>query len=94
MRIVILHLLKRQFPPERRSRSWGVSIRTHRNTLEDIFQQSPSLKRNAREALTKEYEDAAGRAMIETGLARKCFPAACPYTFEQVTGLDFLPGSR
>ncbi len=94
MRIVIHHLLKWQFQPERRSRSWAVSVKTHRDTLRDIFQQSPSLKRNARESLAGEYEDAVGRAMIETGLARECFPATCPYTFEQVIDIDFLPESR
>ena len=60
MRIVIHHLFKWQFQAHRRSRSWAVSIRTHRNTLKEVFQQSPSLKRHAREALAEEYEDAVG----------------------------------
>ena len=94
MRIVIHHLLKWQFQPRRQTRSWSVSTRTHRITLADIFRQSPSLKRNAREALAEEYEEAVRRAMGETGLARECFPAACPYTFEQVVSLDFMPDSE
>lgn len=93
MRIVIHHLLKWQFQRDRRSRSWQVSIRTHRITLDDIFRQSPSLKRHAREALPEEYDEAVQRAMTETGLARECFPVACPYTFDQVISLDFMPAA-
>ena len=94
MRIVIHHLLKWQFQPELRTRSWETSIWTHREALIDIFGQSPSLKRHAREALAEEYDRAVSRAMRETGLARECFPATCPYSFEQVINFDSLPESQ
>jgi hypothetical protein len=36
---------------------------------------------------------AAGRlAAVETGLARRQFPRACPFTVDQVLDADFLPG--
>jgi hypothetical protein len=91
MRIVIHHLLKWQFQPQRRSGSWNTSIWTHRDALSDIFGQSPSLKRHAREGLAEVYERAVRRPMNETGIARECFPATCPYTFDQVISLDFMP---
>jgi Domain of unknown function DUF29 len=91
LRIVIHYLLKWQFQPERRSRSWKASIWTHREQLVDIFSQSPSLERNARRSLPEVYDRAVRKALDETGLARECFPAACPYTFDQIMDFDFLP---
>jgi Domain of unknown function DUF29 len=40
------------------------------------------------------YDRAVRRGIDETGMARECFPAACPYTFEQVIDVAFLPESR
>jgi hypothetical protein len=91
LRIVICHLLKWQLQPQKRSRSWRASIWTRRDALVDIFDQSPSLRGNAFETLPEIYDEAVRRAMEETGLARECFPPACPYTFEQVMDFDFLP---
>jgi hypothetical protein len=91
LRVVIQHLLKWQVQPERRTRGWATSIRTHRLTLLKVFRQSPSLERHGREMLSDVYDEAVGVAMGEAGLARECFPATCPYTFEQVIRLDFMP---
>jgi Domain of unknown function DUF29 len=94
LRVVIHHLLKWQVQPQKRTGSWKTSISTHRQTLLDIFGQSPSLKRHAREELAQTYDEALRRAMDETGLARECFPPECPYTFDQVMDFDFLPDSE
>src|SRR5215469_6264880 len=72
LRMVLLHLLKWQMQPGRRSRSWKTSIRTHRITLSNIFDQSPSLKRHDQEVLHKVYLEAVGLAVDETGIAREC----------------------
>ena len=91
LRIVLLHLLKWQAQPQKRSRSWKASIRTHRISLTKLFRDSPSLKRHDREVLAEVYAEAVAVAMDETGLPRECFPAECPYTFEQIMKFDFLP---
>ncbi len=46
--VVLLHLLKHQFQPRRRSRSWQASILEHRQRLRDDFRTSPSLRGYAR----------------------------------------------
>jgi hypothetical protein len=91
LRVVLLHLLKWQMRPQKRSCSWRTSIRTHRITLSKIFDQSPSLKRHDQEVQHKVFVEAVGLAMDETGLLRECFPLTCPYTFEQIMDFDFLP---
>lgn len=42
--VVLLHLLKWKYQPEKRSKSWQSSILEHRRHLEDDFEDSPSLK--------------------------------------------------
>jgi hypothetical protein len=91
LRIVLLHLLKWQVQPLKRSRSWRASMRTHRITLSKLFKDSPSLERHDRDVLNEVYAEAVGVAMDETSLPCECFPAECPYTFEQIMNFDFLP---
>jgi len=91
LRRLIVHLLKWQVQPSRRGKSWVVSIADSRVQLKDIFKQSPSLKRFAAESIVEVYPDALRLASIETGLAAAAFPQECPYTFDQLVDLDFLP---
>ena len=42
--VLILHLLKWRYQPEKRSRSWKSSIREHRRRIEYLLSDSPSLK--------------------------------------------------
>ena len=41
LRVVLMHLLKYQYQPEKRSNSWKYSIREHKNCLHDQFEDSP-----------------------------------------------------
>jgi hypothetical protein len=89
--IVLLHLLKHQFQPCRRSRSWRASIVEPRQRLRDDFRTSPSLRGYAREVLEEAYGDARERARAETGLPERTLPPNSPYTLEQVLDPEFLP---
>jgi Domain of unknown function DUF29 len=89
--IVLLHLLKHQFQPRRRSRSWQASIVEHRQRLRDDFRISPSLRGYARNVYVEAYADARARASAETGLPEGMFPQTSPYSLEQALDPDFLP---
>ena len=91
LEVLIRHLLKWQIQPEKRSASWEVSIGTQRSRLHRIFQQSPSLERHGRERLGEIYCEASKLAIKETRVPAERFPAACPYTFEQIMDEEFLP---
>jgi Domain of unknown function DUF29 len=98
MTTLLMHLLKWQFQPPLRytesgSSSWLSTIAEQRQQLTRVFQQSPSLRRYAREILEEVYPDAIVRAAAETGLAERAFPAECPYTFDQIMNREFLPES-
>ncbi|MGF1480850.1 MAG: DUF29 domain-containing protein [Cyanophyceae cyanobacterium] len=90
-RIVILHLLKWAYEPQRRSRSWLSSIGEHRNRLAELFEESPSLQRIYTEEFEKAYQRARKQAVLETGLDIKSFPERSPFTSDEVLSLDFLP---
>lgn len=89
--VALLHLLKHQFQPRRRSRSWRASILEHRQRLRDDLHISPSLRGHAQLVFEEAYTDARALAATETGLAARTFPAASPYTLDQTLDPDFLP---
>jgi hypothetical protein len=86
---LVLHLLKWQFQPRRRSKSWKVSVFDQRLELEfDLL--SKSLRNYALQVLEEVYDRAAKLAVAETGLPRSAFPKKCPYSLDFVLG-DKLP---
>jgi hypothetical protein len=92
-RLVVLcvHLLKWQFQPKRRSRSWRGSIVEARKRIAGLIEDSPSLRPYPAKALGKAYSDGRPQAEAETGLTK--LPAECPWTIDQVLDADFWPGT-
>jgi hypothetical protein len=89
--VVLKHLLKYQYQPRRRSRSWLSPVTEHRRRLRNDLATSPSLSPYAREFFEQCYEDGRRQALIETGLSPGEIPEAPPYTLEQTLDPDFLP---
>jgi len=89
--VVLLHLLKHQFQPRRRSRSWHASILEHRQRLRDDFRSSPSLRGFARDVFDEAYGDVRARELAETGLPERTLPSESPYTLAQSLDPGFLP---
>ena len=90
LELVIMHLLKWQYQPQRRGTSWQTSISKGRNAIERTLEYSPSLKRQLPEMIVAEYRRARKGASLETGLPLTTFPEECPFTVEQITG-DYWP---
>ena len=89
--VILKHLLKHHYQPQRRSRSWLSSIAEHRRRVRREFRHAPSLQPYARTEFEDCYRDARRQALIETGLAPDALPEAPPYTLEQTLDPDFLP---
>jgi Domain of unknown function DUF29 len=89
--VILKHLLKHQYQPRRRSRSWLASIAEHRRRLRKEFQHAPSLRGYAREQFEECYQDGRRQALIETGMGPDALPSAPPYTLEQTLDPEFLP---
>src|SRR5712691_2697271 len=84
LRIILLHLLKWDHQPERRSRSWRASILSQRHRVRRILRKNPGLKFRLDEAVADGYADARIEAGAQTSLEDDLFPVDCPYSFEQI----------
>lgn len=91
LRVLLMHLLKYKYQPEKRSNSWRSTIIEHRIRLEDAFEESPSLRGYFLEVFDKAYHKAKKQATEETELPLNTFPIESPFTAEQTIDEDFLP---
>jgi hypothetical protein len=93
---LLMHLLKwrllkwRHNHPDHRSRSWEGTIRVARHKTARLLRDSPSLRPRLPALVEDAYPAARIRAGVETALAEQDFPAACPFSLDQITG-DWLP---
>jgi hypothetical protein len=90
--VLLGHLLKWQFQPEARSKSWRATLREQRRRGIDLLAESPGLKPYLTETVTKAYEDGLDLVVQETPLDYAALPEQCPYTIEQILDLNFFPG--
>ncbi|MCC5667250.1 DUF29 domain-containing protein [Nostoc sp. CHAB 5784] len=88
---LLLHLLKWQYQPQRRSDSWLDSITDSRTQIELAIEDSPSLKSYPTEQLEESYQRARRQAAKQTGILLSVFPEECPYSLELVLDEDWLP---
>lgn len=91
--VLIAHLLKWQFQPQRRSTSWEVTIDNQRLDLNDHLEENPSLSAHLDDAITRAYKRAVGEARKQTRLKASDFPTACPYTTEEIVAPDYWPSA-
>ncbi|MCI4626905.1 MAG: DUF29 domain-containing protein [Candidatus Magnetoovum sp. WYHC-5] len=89
--VLIMHLLKWQYQPIRRSESWRATINTQRVEIERLLKNSPSLKHNIETVIDEAFKDAAISFEDETGIDKKHLLQTCPYTFEQLRDRSFRP---
>lgn len=82
--VLLAHLLKWQYQPEKRSKSWERTIREQRKRISLLLEESPSLKSEIDQKLSDAYEIAVLSAANETGLDDDRFPESCEYSLEEV----------
>ena len=87
---VIQHLLKWDHQPARRSRSWALSIDTHRLRVRRQLRKHPGLKGTLADALLEAYEDGRNEALLETDLSRRIVPDTLPYTFDEIMNREIV----
>ncbi len=92
LKVLIGHLLKWEYQPERRSRSWLMTMRVQRRDTQELLEENPSLKPYLEEALQKIYESGKDLAVGETNLPLKTFPENCLYSLEEIFRDGFYPG--
>jgi hypothetical protein len=89
--VLLAHLLKWQFQPSQRGRSWEVTIQVQRSDIVDLMTDNPSLHSQWGTFIARAWPKARRIAWGETGLDLKTFPAVCPYSSVQLLDETFLP---
>lgn len=92
--VAIGHLLKWQYQPQYRSRSWLATLRVQRRDTSRLLNDNPSLKAYLADAVHEAYENARDLAMGETDLPEQTFPLDCPYSLAEILDAGFYPGER
>jgi len=87
--VLLGHLLKWEFQPSHRSKSWIATIREQRRQVLRLLKESPSLQPYLQEAIEDAYQTALNLAVSETPLDYEDFPQECPYLLEQILNPEF-----
>jgi hypothetical protein len=91
LKVLLMHLLKWQYQPEKRTNSWINTIDEQREQLELILRDSPSLKPYLADIFAECYQKEVRGTVNETNLPKETFPVDCPFTQEQVLNWDYFP---
>ncbi len=93
MVVLLAHLLKWQYQPERRGASWEKTIKAQRKDIRYALGESPSLEPKLQEPawLDVVWTRAVAQAVNETGL--DAFPEVCPWAVrDEVLSETWWPG--
>lgn len=93
MAILLSHLLKWEFQPERRGAIWEATIHAQRNSVERRIRKTPSLQASLddHDWWADAWDDAVESASKETGMAYTEFSQACPWNANEVMDHSFMP---
>ena len=86
-------LLKWQYQPIRRRRSWQLTIERYRINFSETLEVISSLTPQLDTFLKKSYEKSIIKASQETVLDIQTFPSICPWTFSQILDDNFYPNA-
>jgi hypothetical protein len=84
LKVLLLHWLKWQYQPEKRSGSWRSSMRNASQAILDRLAESPSLQSYPETVLEKCYKIARANAADETGLPINQFPEHPTFSVKQL----------
>jgi hypothetical protein len=93
MAVLLAHILKWKFQPQKRSVSWTLTIKEQRRLLVRRIQKTPSLSPmlSDPEWIDEIWIDAKSLAEKETGLDIGTYPEICPWPMTDVLAQDWLP---
>jgi ribosomal protein L29 len=93
MAVLLAHLLKWRYQPERQSGSWQRTIKEQRKAIARRLKNTPSLKESINDS--EWFEDAWGDAISitinEAGMSS--LPELCPWTIENILSENWLPST-
>ena len=97
--VLLAHLLKWRYQPEKKSSSWQATIDEQRQRIADLLAENPSLTPQLGLILQQAYSYAMRQAGLEMGLSKaqwqRRLPPTCPWDpRREILNSDFLPESH
>jgi len=94
MSLLLAHLLKWAYQPDRRGNSWRRTIKEQRRAIHARLRRTPSLKSMLNDGAWWEeiWADAVSLAIQETGL--DLFPESCPWSLVEMLSGEWLPEAQ
>ena len=89
--ILLQHLLKWRYQPERRGKSWRNTIKIQRIDAARVLADSPGLKPRLPDLFDSAYDRARLLAAAETDMDEDAFPERPPFTLEDALNPDYWP---
>ncbi|MHB8249434.1 MAG: DUF29 domain-containing protein [Acidithiobacillus sp.] len=89
--VLLMHLVKWHWQPEKRSKSWQLTILEQRREIRRLLKASPSLQRFIPDEIPEAWMDARKAASTETDIPALTFPTECPWDAETQVLADWLP---
>lgn len=80
--VLLAHMLKWEYQPDRRSGSWRGTILEQQRELRQLL-ESVTLRKHAAAVFTHAYAEARKQAAAETELARTAFPEECGWDIDE-----------
>lgn len=93
LRVLMAHILKWQMQPERRGKSWSLTILEQRLRYDDVIAQNPSLKTRRDEMRERAYRRARIEAARETEIDLDAF-GQTPPEWTVILDQPFVPENK
>ncbi|MBC6431084.1 DUF29 domain-containing protein [Nostoc sp. HG1] len=87
--VLLMHLLKWQYQPEKRSESWRSTISEKRICIETLLEDSPSLQPLLAEVFEDCYQKARLKTSDETEIKLNFFPKESPFALEETLNYTY-----
>jgi hypothetical protein len=91
LRVLIMHLLKWKYQPEKQTRSWKLTIREQRRQIQMIIDDSNNMKNKFMSLAHGIYRVALEDAADETELPLNSFPEDLEFSRKELLDVNFLP---
>lgn len=89
--VILTGLLRWAYEVDLRSHGWAATIDKQRLALAHLILESPSLASRLDRDIAAVYPAAQQRAVLESGLFEESFPAACPFSANEVQERGWFP---
>jgi hypothetical protein len=86
--ILIGHILKWEYQPDMRSKSWRCTIKEQQLSIQELITDNPSLQSYMDQALSGAYAKALVLVEKETNLQSSSFPQECPLLLSAILGFN------